>query len=194
MCRDVALKFNQMYCGVGNRVLPEDHFKSGGVFPIPKGKVGRIGRLVGIDGKQKMSKSLGNAIFLYDSEKDVQKKINKIVTGRASSTSPIDPESPLVQYIEAFLPRERADEIEALYASGKEVMDGHIKQEVGAAINALIEPMRQRRAKLDGEAGDARAIEVIRAGVKRANVVAEETLYAAKRAMQVDFGTRTLTA
>lgn len=192
MCRDVALKFNQMYCGVGNRVLPEDHFKSGGVFPIPKGKVGRIGRLVGIDGKQKMSKSLGNAIFLYDSEKDVQKKINKIVTGRASSTSPIDPESPLVQYIEAFLPRERAEEIMAMYASGKEVMDGHIKAEVGAAINALIEPMRQRRAKLDGEAGDARAIEVIRGGVKRANAVAEETLYAAKKAMQVDFGARRL--
>src|ERR1043165_5793443 len=49
MCRDVAAKFNQMYCGVGNRVPPEEHAKAGGVFPIPRALIGRIGRLPGID-------------------------------------------------------------------------------------------------------------------------------------------------
>ncbi len=192
MCRDVALKFNQMYCAVGNRVEPKDHVKAGGLFPIPAAKVGRVARLVGTDGKNKMSKSLNNAIFLYDSEKQVQKKINGIVTGRTSPTSPIDPASPLVQYIEAFLPRERADEIKSMYATGKEVMDGHIKAEVGAAINALIEPMRQRRAKLEGEQGESMVQDVIRTGVKRANIVAEETLYEAKKAMKIEFGRRTI--
>lgn len=193
MCRDVALKFNQLYCGVGNRVPPEEHEKAGGVFPIPRAKVGRVGRLVGTDGKNKMSKSLGNAIFLYDSEKDVQKKINKIVTGRATSTSPIDPANPLMQYAHAFLPEARAKEIEAAYASGKEVMDGHVKAEVGAAINALLAPMRERRAQLDGPAGDEAALSALREGTRRANAVAEETLLRAKRAMGLDVGPRTLT-
>ena len=39
MCRDVALKFNQLYCGVGNRVPAEEHAKAGGLFPIPKAKI-----------------------------------------------------------------------------------------------------------------------------------------------------------
>lgn len=197
MCRDVALKFNQMYCAVGNRVPAEEHAKAGtpgasGVFPVPKAKIGRVARLVGLDGVQKMSKSLGNAIFLYDSEKDVQKKVNKIVTGRASSTSPIDPKSTLVQYIDAFLPGERAEQIKADYASGKEVMDGHVKAELAAAINAIIDPMRKRREKLESPEGEARVIEVIRRGVKKANVVAEETLLMTKRAMRIEFGERRL--
>ncbi len=190
MCRDVALKFNQLYCGVGNRVVPEEHVKAGGLFPIPKAKVGRVARLVGLDGKNKMSKSLGNAIFLYDTEKQVQKKINGIVTGRATVTSPIDAANPLIQYAEAFLPAERVDEIKAAYASGKEVLDGHIKAEVGGAVNALIEPMRKKRSELDGERGDAMVQDVIRAGVRRANVVAEDTLFLAKKAMGLEFGKR----
>ena len=197
MCRDVALKFNQMYCAVGNRVPAEEHAKAGtpgasGVFPVPKAKIGRVARLVGLDGVQKMSKSLGNAIFLYDSEKDVQKKVNKIVTGRASSTSPIDPKNTLVQYIDAFLPGERAEQIKADYASGKEVMDGHVKAELAAAINAIIDPMRKRREKLESPEGEARVIEVIRRGVKKANVVAEETLLMTKKAMKIEFGARRL--
>jgi tryptophanyl-tRNA synthetase len=192
MCRDVALKFNQMYAGVGNRVLPEDHVKGGGVFPIPKAKVGRVGRLVGTDGVNKMSKSLGNAIFLSDTEKQVQKKINGIVTGRASPTAPIDPKNPLIQYAEAFLTEADANRIKADYASGREVMDGHVKAEVGGAINALIAPMRDRRAALDTPEGESKVLAVIREGVKRANKTAEETLALAKQAMKLDFVTRTI--
>jgi len=198
MCRDVALKFNQLYCGVGNRVPAEEHEKAGGVFPVPRAKVGRVGRLVGIDGKNKMSKSLGNAIFLYDSEKDVQKKINKIVTGRATPTSPLADDNPLAQYIDVFLPRDRAEQIKADYAGGKEVMDGHVKAEVGAAINALLAPMRERRARLEEPpqpgkpGGEEMVVSVVREGVRRANAVAEETLAAAKKAMKLDFVLRAM--
>jgi tryptophanyl-tRNA synthetase len=192
MCRDVAVKFNQLYCGVGNRVEAKDHAKAGGVFPVPAAKIGRVGRLVGTDSVNKMSKSLGNAIFLYDTEKQVQKKVGGIVTGRPTLTSPIDPKNALIQYCEAFLPAARVDEIKAKYASGAEVMDGHIKAEVAAAINTLISPMRERRAKLDTPEGDQRVLDVIKDGVRRANKVAEETLYAAKKAMKLDFVTRTI--
>ncbi len=197
MCRDVALKFNQLYCGVGNRVPAEEHARpstpgAGAVFPVPKAKIGRIARLVGVDGKNKMSKSLGNAIFLYDDAKAVQKKINSIKTDRPTTTSPLPPDNALSQYIDAFLPQARAEQIKADYAGGKEVMDGHIKAEVGAAINALIEPMRVRRATLETPEGEARVLDVIKTGIRRANVVAEETLYMAKKAMGLDFGSRRL--
>lgn len=195
MCRDVALKFNQMYCAVGNRVVADDHVKAGGLFPIPKAKIGRVPRLAGLDGVNKMSKSLGNAIFLYDSAKDVQKKINKITTGRQSPTEPGDPGNILMQYVDAFIgakDQPRADEIRRRYVAGDNLGDGHVKQELGEAINALLEPMRERRAKLDGPAGDAIVMDVIARGLKRANAVAEETLFLAKRAMKLDYGQRTL--
>jgi tryptophanyl-tRNA synthetase len=198
MCRAVAGKFNQMYCGVGNRVEPQDHVKAGGLFPIPKAKIGRVARLVGLDGMQKMSKSLGNAIFLYDDPKTVQKKINKITTGRQSPTEPGDPGNVLMQYVEAFIGgrspegQARADEIRRRYAAGDNIGDGHVKQELGEAINALLEPMRARRAKMDGPEGDAIVQDVIRRGVMKANVVAEETLQLAKEAMKLGFGKRSL--
>ncbi len=192
MCRDVASKFNQLYCGVGNRVETQDHVKAGGLFPVPKAKIGRVARLVGLDGVQKMSKSLGNAIFLYDDAKQVQKKVNKITVTADPATGKVSPEHVLLQYCEAFLPRERAEAIKAEYATDKEVMHGHIKAELGEAINTLLEPMRQRRAKLDGPEGDAIVQDVIRRGVAKANVVAEETLILAKEAMKLGFGRREL--
>lgn len=195
MCRDVALKFNQLYCGVGNRVPAEDHAKAGGVFPIPKAKIGRIGRLVGLDGANKMSKSLNNAVFLYDSAKDVQKKINRITTGRQSPTEPGKPDNVLMQYVDAFIGAgnpERAAELKRRYVAGDNIGDGHVKAELGEAINAMLEPMRARRAKLDGPEGDATVREVIRKGIRSANVVAEETLALAKKAMRLDFGGRTV--
>ena len=192
MCRDVALKFNQMYCGVGNRVPADEHAKAGGLFPVPKAKIGRIARLVGLDGVNKMSKSLGNAIFLYDTAKDVQKKINKITTGRQSPTDPGDANNVLMQYVDAFIARDRADELKRRYAAGDNLGDGHVKAELGEAINALLEPMRIRRATLDGDKGDAIVTDVIRRGIKKANVVAEETLLLAKRAMKLEFGARVI--
>lgn len=192
MCRDVALKFNQLYCGVGNRVPPEDHVKAGGLFPIPKAKIGRVARLVGLDGKQKMSKSLGNAIFLYDDAKTVQKKINRITTGRQSPTDPGDPDNVLMQYVDVFIGGERAAELKRRYVAGDNIGDGHIKAELGEAINALLAPMRERRAKLEGPQGDAIVHDVIRRGIAKANAIAEETLYLAKKAMQLDFGPREL--
>lgn len=197
MCRDVALKFNQLYCGVGNRVPPEEHEKAGGVFPIPAALVGRIGRLVGIDGKHKMSKSLGNAIMLSDDPKEVQKKVNRIFTGRQSPTEKGDADNVLMQYLEAFMaPREpeKAAELKRRYIAGDNLGDGVVKQELGACINAMLEPMRARRAEYEKPGGDDLVIGVIKAGTARANVVAEETLAMAKKAMRLGFFGRELRA
>ena len=92
LTREVARRFNQKYCGVGDKVDDHDHVAEGGVFPVPLADVGKVGRLVGIDGQNKMSKSLNNAIYISDTAKQVQKKVNKIFTGRQSPTEPGDPE------------------------------------------------------------------------------------------------------
>ncbi len=56
----------------------------------------------------------------------------------------------------------------------------------------MLGPMQARRAEFEKPGGDEKVVEIIRAGTKRANVVAEETLYLAKQAMKLDFGKRVL--
>ena len=193
MCREVARRFNQVYSGVNPKTEDQDYPKAGGLFPIPEALVGRIGRLVGVDGKQKMSKSLGNAIFLSDTPKEVQKKVGRIFTGRQSPTEPGDVQNALFEYVRAFVRDEaRVQELEDRYTRGDNLGDGHVKQEVAEWVNRLLEPMRSRRAEFEKPGGDDAVIDIIRAGTKRANALAEETLYLAKQSMKLDFGRRAL--
>ena len=175
LTREVARRFNQIFCGVDEHAEDDDHAKLGGVFPIPRADVGKVGRLAGIDGVNKMSKSLNNAIFIADTAKEVEKKVKRIFTGRQSPTEPGDVNNVLFQYVRTFIPDEaRVAELEARYAKGDDIGDGHIKLEVAAAINALLEPMRERRAKYEGR--DDLVLEILKAGCERANKVAEATL------------------
>lgn len=194
MCRKVARKFDQLYCNVSDRTADQDYEKAGGLFPIPKALIGRIARLPGVgDGTQKMSKSLNNAIYLSDTSKEVQKKINKITTGRQSPTEPGNPDNILFKFVEAFLADPaRIAELKDRYSRGDNIGDGHIKQELAQSIDALLEPMRARRVEFEKPGGDDVIIDIIKAGTKRANIVAEETLYRAKQAMNMDFGKRTI--
>ena len=190
LTREVARRFNQKYCGVGDKVDDHDHVAEGGVFPVPLADVGKVGRLVGIDGQNKMSKSLNNAIYISDTAKQVQKKVNKIFTGRQSPTEEGDPENILMQYCEIFIPdADRVAEIKRRYAAGDDIGDGHIKQELGACINELLDPMRERRLKYEN---DDDVIDVLREGTRRANAVTEDTLALAKEASGLGFFKRTL--
>ena len=190
LTREVARRFNQKYCNVGDKVEDADHVAEGGVFPVPLADVGKVGRLVGIDGNNKMSKSLNNAVYISDTAKQVQKKINKIFTGRQSPTEKGDPDNILMQYCEIFIPdAERVVEIKRRYAAGDDIGDGHIKQELGAAINELLEPMRERRARFEN---DDDVIDVLKRGTIEANAVTEETLALAKEAAGLGFFKRSL--
>lgn len=189
-CREVARRFNQIYCGVDPQTEDERYVEAGGLFPIPKAEVGRIGRLPGIDGK-KMSKSLGNAIYLSDTAKQIKKKIGKITTGRQTLDEPGDVTNLLFDYVRAFIPdADRVAELEKKYAAGDNIGDGHIKAEVAEQIETIVGPIRERRAEFDTPAGEAKIIEIIRDGTKRANEIAERTLFEAKQAMGLDFGKR----
>ena len=175
LTREVARRFNQIFCHVDEHAEDADHTTLGGVFPIPRADVGKVGRLGGIDGVNKMSKSLNNAIYISDSAKEVEKKVKKIFTGRQTATEAGDINNVLFQYVRTFITdAARVQELEEKYAKGDNIGDGHIKLEVAAAINALLEPMRERRAKYEGN--EDLVMEILKAGCARANIVAEETL------------------
>ena len=193
ICREIARRFNQTYCKVDTQADDSEHEKLGGVFPIPEALVGRVGRLVGTDGKEKMSKSLNNAIFLSDTPKQVKKKINAIYPGQSRDPDqPGDPDiNPVFDYADIFIKDEAlVADLKDRYRRGDNLGDGHVKAPVIEAVNELLEPMRARRAEFEKPGGDDAVIDIIRAGTKRANAVAEQTLAMAKESMGLNFGTR----
>jgi len=191
LTREVARRFNQVFCGVPTDIEDDDHVKHGGVFPIPRADVGRVGRLVGIDGVNKMSKSLGNAVFISDTPKEVEKKIMKIFTGRQSATEPGDVNNALFQWVDAFIDDPaRVAELKDRYARGDDIGDGHVKKELAEHVNTLLQPMRERRATLEGK--DDLVLDVLKRGCARANETAEQTLEMARKAAGLHFFPRRL--
>ncbi len=191
LTREVARRFNQLYCGVSDQAEDADHEKLGGVFPIPLADVGECSRLPGTDGVNKMSKSLNNAIFVTDTPKQIKKKLGKLYTGRQNPTDPGDINNALFEYVRTFITDEdRVKELERKYAEGDDIGDGHIKVEVAGAIAKLLEPMKERRAKYEGD--DATIMDILKDGCERANAAAEITLGMAKEAASLKFFDREL--
>ena len=112
--------------------------------------------LVGLDGVQKMSSRSATRSSSTTARRTCRRRSTRS-TGRPAAPRPSI--QTLVQYIDAFLPgRRRADQ--GGLREQEEVMDGHVKAELAAAINAIIDPMRKRREKLEspgrgaGDRGD----------------------------------------
>jgi tryptophanyl-tRNA synthetase len=182
MCREVARRFDHVYCGVPSTTADADYERVGGVFPVPAASLGRVARLPGTDGVHKMSKSLGNAIFLSDSTAEIKQKMARLHTGRQQMTDPGDTDNALFQFARAFMPDEaRVAELADRYRRGDNIGDSAIKAEVATAIDALVAPMRERR----GSFTDARIVEILHDHTRKANAVANETLAMAKAAMKL---------
>ena len=202
LSREVARKFDQLYCGVDPHTEDEDYVARGGLFPVIQPKLGRVKRLVGLgppgpDGNLlKMSKSLNNAIFLSDDADTVQKKVMTMYTDpkriRATDPGETDPEkNPLWAFHENFNPDQNwVKEQQEAYRQGK-VGDVAIKKKLVEILNALIDPIRTRRKHFEGKPDEV--MDALRAGTKRANEIAEETLALAKKAMKQDYFSRKIT-
>jgi tryptophanyl-tRNA synthetase len=194
MTREVARKFDHMYCGVNPQTEDKDFLAAGGLFPIIEPKLGRVTRLVGTgapnaEGKlQKMSKSLNNAIFLSDDADTVKKKVMGMYTDpkRLRATDPGTTENnPLWIFHETFnTDAAWIAEKQDAYRQGK-VGDVEIKRRLIDILNALIEPIRTKRKHFEDRPDDV--LDALRKGTRRANEVAEETLYLAKMAMKQDY-------
>ena len=203
MTREVARKFDQLYCGVDSQADDADYAKLGGVLPVPKLKVGRVGRLPGtnapVDGKlQKMSKSLNNAIFLGDPADEVKKKVQKMYTDPArvhkiDAGNPDPAGNPLFAFLRSFHPDQaQVDDWAKRYAAGGEQApgDGELKKALVADLNDLLAPIRERRRHFEARPDDV--LDALRSGTRRANAVAEETLAMCKAAMKQDYFGRSL--
>ncbi len=171
--REIVRKFNSLY---------------GEILKEPEALLGDFPRLIGLDGKSKMSKSTGNCIFLADSAEEVQKKVMSMYTD-PTRLKPTDPGTvegnPVFTYHEAFNPnKEEVEDLKARYRAGT-VGDVEVKQKLIVAINNLLEPMRVRRAELESNPEKLEAI--LREGVEKGRVITEEVLKKVKEAMKINY-------
>jgi len=201
LTREVARKFNQVYCKVDPHTEDKDYRKAGGLLPVIEAKLGRIKRLVGLGAPAatgqllKMSKSLNNAVFLSDDADVVQKKIMTMYTDpkrlRVTDPGETDPEkNPLWAFHEAFnTDKTWVAEHQQLYREGK-IGDVAIKKKLIEILNGILSPIRERRKHYEERPADV--IDALKQGTKNANVIAEETLALAKKAMRQDYFSREL--
>lgn len=174
--REIVRTFNRVYnCDV--LVEPK------GYFP-PKGQ----GRLPGLDGNAKMSKSLGNAIYLADDAKTVQKKVMSMYT----DPNHIHVEDPgkvegntVFTYLDVFDPdKDKVAELKAEYQKGG-LGDVKIKRYLNKVLEAELAPIRERREKF---AQDEDAVyEMLLESSKKANKVANATLEQVRDAIGLNY-------
>ncbi len=169
LTREIARRFNYLY---------------GEVFPEPDTLIGEVPTLMGTDGKAKMSKSLGNAIFLADDAETVRRKVMNMYTDptRIRADIPGNPEgNPVFQYHEAFNPnRTEVEELKARYRAGK-VGDVEVKKKLNAALQEFLAPIRERRAYYAARPGLIE--EILASGAAKVRPISEETVRMAREAM-----------
>ena len=139
--RDIAKRFNQYY---------------GEVLPLPEYYPSSTPSLIGTDGKNKMSKSLSNAIFLSDEEAVVRKKVKGMYTdpNRVHADVPGTVEgNPVFIYHDLFNPeRQEVEELKRRYRAGS-VTDVEVKDKLAHALNAFLEPIRCKRKEYGQDKG-----------------------------------------
>ena len=126
------------------------------IFPEPRAIIGRVGRLVGIDGNPKMSKSLNNTIYLSDSKEEVEKKVMMMYTDptRIHSSDPGRIEgNPVFIYLDAFKKEKDKEQIEVFKSKYKkgQVGDVEVKKYLTKVLNDFLEPVRIKRAEYESK-------------------------------------------
>lgn len=172
LSREVVRRFNNFF---------------GDLFVEPQALLTPTSRLPGLDNR-KMSKSYQNAIDLSDTPDVVRQKVRQMYTdpNRVRADVPGNVEgNPVFIYHDAFNPnREEVDDLKARYRAGK-VGDVEVKTKLAVAINARLDPIRERRAAALSRPGYLR--EVLTEGSARARVIAQETLGRVRDAVKLQY-------
>ena len=184
-CREIVHKFNAVY---GETLtMPE--------IMLPQ--TAACLRLPGIDGKAKMSKSLGNCIYLSDEPEDIKKKIMSMYTDpnhlRVQDPGKVEG-NPVFIYLDAFsrpehfaefLPEyQNLDELKAHYQRGG-LGDVKIKKFLNAVMQAELEPIRNRRKEWEQRLPEV--VEILKEGSAVAEKTAAATLANVRKAMRIDY-------
>ena len=173
LAREVVRRFNKFF---------------GDVLVEPQPLLTPFGRLPGLDGDKKMSKSLGNTIHLSDSADEVKKKVMRMYTDpkrvRADIPGTVEG-NPVFIYHDAFNANTaEVEDLKSRYRAGK-VGDVEVKTKLANALNARLEPMRERRAAILGKPD--RLKEVLFDGSRRARAQAAETMARVRDAMRISY-------
>ncbi|KKQ92690.1 MAG: Tryptophanyl-tRNA synthetase [Candidatus Woesebacteria bacterium GW2011_GWA2_40_7] len=171
--REIVRKFNSLY---------------GDVFVEPEALVGEVKRLPGIDGNSKMGKSLGNAIYLSDSEEELKKKVMGMYTDptRIHATDPGKVEgNPVFIYHDVFNPdKDEVEDLKDRYQKGT-VGDVEVKEKLFVALNDFLKPIRERRKDFENNSEELNKI--LKVGTEKARNVAKETMQKVRKAMKIDY-------
>ena len=185
VARELARRFNQVY----GEVLVEPNIM------LPENATAR--RLPGTDGKEKMSKSLGNCIYLSDSADDVWQKVRSMYTdpNHLNVSDPGTVEGNAVfTYLDAFSTDADFAEFWPEYANLDELKDHYrrgglgdmkCKKFLNNVINKMLEPMRQRRHELEQDIPGI--YDILRKGTEQAREVAAQTMSEVRKAMRIDY-------
>jgi tryptophanyl-tRNA synthetase len=173
-CRELARRFNTMY--------------KTDVLSQPEALFGIEKNLPGIDGNEKMGKSLNNAIYLSDSEEELRKKVFLVKTdpNRIRATDPGTVEGNIVFiYHDMFNPN--AAEVEDLkdrYRKGT-VGDVEVKEKLYIAINNFLKPIREKRS--EAEAKKDELLSIALQNSKKVSSIAQGVVDTMKDAMKIKF-------
>jgi tryptophanyl-tRNA synthetase len=173
LTREIARKFNELFAPV---------------FPEPRSLIPDVGLLPGTDGREKMGKSLGNAIYFADDPKSVAKKVKSMYTDpkRIRATDPGTVEgNPVFVYLDNFDPdKAEVEDLKRRYRQGT-VSDVEVKSRLLAVLEEFLAPIRERRAEL--AAKPKLVDELLAAGSERGRREATETLREVRHAMKLDY-------
>jgi len=172
LSREVVRRFHQFY---------------GELFVEPQPLLTPTPRLPGLDNR-KMSKSYGNTIDLADDAETVVKKVRQMYTDpkrvRADIPGTVEG-NPVFIYHDAFNPnRDEVEDLKTRYRAGK-VGDVEVKTKLAAAVNAMLEPIRERRRQVLARPGHVR--EILVEGSRRARVTAQETMARVRDAVRLKY-------
>jgi tryptophanyl-tRNA synthetase len=161
-----------------------EHYKTakGEVFTVPKGYLTKYARLPGLDGKR-MSKSLGNTIFLSDTEDDTWKKMKSAVTDPAKVRKG-DPGTPEICLVFTYHNKWNESEVEEIRTGCSTGALGCVdcKKRATEKMNAFLAPGREKRTELSSTPNVV--LNILKQGEERAKVAAESTMTEVREAMQ----------
>ena len=184
-CKEIVHKFNSVY---GETLVDPD-------IMLPQNDA--CLRLPGIDGKAKMSKSLGNCIYLSDEPEDIKKKVMSMYTDpdhvRVENPGKIEGNT-VFTYLDAFSTEEHfakflpdyanLNELKAHYKRGG-LGDVKVKKFLNNVLQDVLEPIRERRHYWEQRIPEV--YEILRAGSKEAEAAAAATLHDVREAMRINY-------
>ena len=179
LAREVVRRFNNVF-GKGEAVLVEPE-------PLLTASLSAR-RLPGLDGDKKMSKSLGNTIHLSDTPEEVTKKVRQMYTDpkriRADIPGTVEG-NPVFIYHDAFNPdTAEVDDLKDRYRNGK-VGDVEVKTKLARALNAHLDPIRERRSAVLAKPDHLR--DILLEGSRRARAVALDTMARVRDAVKISY-------